>query len=99
MNTLCRWQLVTAAGLGLFLAVTTGCQTWIPQAGLTLPSGHYLEHHPQYIPPSQPFPLPRELASQEATWTQPAGPPQAGVLPAPVPNVPGPPPMPGPRGL
>jgi hypothetical protein len=34
-------------------------------AGMTLPSGYYLKHPPQYFPPSPPFPVPRELASQE----------------------------------
>jgi hypothetical protein len=41
----------------------TGCQTWF--GGMTLPSGRYLEHYPQYFPPDPAFPLPRELASQE----------------------------------
>jgi len=59
----------------------TGCQTWV--AGLTLPSGHYLEHQPQYFAPSPPFPLSRELAQQEAVWSAPL--PGAG-LPAPVPQ-------------
>ena len=34
-------------------------------AGMTLPSGRYLEHFPQYFAPDPAFPLPRELASQE----------------------------------
>jgi hypothetical protein len=50
-------------GLGLALLTLSGCQTWV--AGMTLPSPRYLEHPPQYFPPSPPFPLPRELASQE----------------------------------
>ncbi|HEY1188371.1 MAG TPA: hypothetical protein VGE74_12035, partial [Gemmata sp.] len=37
-----------------------------PASGMTLPSGKYLEHYPQYFPPDPAFPLPRELASQEA---------------------------------
>jgi hypothetical protein len=53
-------------GLGLLLLVLTGCQTWIPEAGLTMPTGRYMHHPAQYFPPSPPFPLPRELAAQEA---------------------------------
>ena len=76
-----RWGLLGAAGL---LAATAGCQTWV--AGMTLPSGHYLEHPPQYIPPSPPYPLQRELGQQQAE----ALPPPAGVegLPPPVPGRP-----------
>jgi hypothetical protein len=33
-----------------------GCQTWT--GGMTLPSPRYLQHTPQYIPSSPPFPLP-----------------------------------------
>jgi hypothetical protein len=55
-----RWLAGVAAGLGVAL---TGCQTWV--GGMTLPSPRYLEHQPQYFPPDPPFPLPRELASQE----------------------------------
>jgi len=56
-----RWSLV----LGLIMALVGGCQTWVPEAGLTLPSPHYLRHPPQYIPPSPPFPLPNELSTLE----------------------------------
>ncbi len=59
-----RKPRVARVGLGFVLALLTGCQTWV--GGMTLPSGHYLKHPPQYFPPSPPFPLPRELASQEA---------------------------------
>jgi len=58
---------VSIVGLGLAglaLALLSGCQTY--SSSQTLPSGRYLEHPPQYIPPSAPFPLPRELAAQEA---------------------------------
>jgi len=55
------WGLVVAAGL----TATTGCQTWFPEAGLTLPTGHYLRHAPQYFPPSPDFPLTRELTTLE----------------------------------
>jgi hypothetical protein len=86
------WRRLWTASLGLALAAGAGCQTWVPGAALTLPSPHYLEHPPQYIPPSPHFPLSRELASQEATWAQgPVGGP--GPLPAPVG---GPAPLPAP---
>jgi hypothetical protein len=58
------------AGLGLAVASLSGCQTWT--RGMTLPSGRYLQHPPQYIPPSPPFPLSRELAAQEAATAKPA---------------------------
>ena len=56
------------------LASISGCQTYFPEAGLTLPSPHYLRHPPQYIPPSPQFPLSRELANlEEAAAQQAAG--------------------------
>jgi hypothetical protein len=58
-----RWSCLCAAGLGLLLAVLTGCQTWV--AGMTLPTGWYLKHPPQYFPESPQFPLERELANLE----------------------------------
>jgi hypothetical protein len=57
------WLLGTGIGLGL--ALLSGCQTWLPEAGLTLPTGYYLRHPPQYIPPSPAFPLTNELNSLE----------------------------------
>jgi len=78
-----RWLGRALAGMSLALVTLSGCQTWI--AGMTLPSGHYLEHPPQYFPPSPPFPLPRELASQERAA---AGVPEGAVVPPPGP-VPG----------
>jgi hypothetical protein len=58
--------LALMAGWGL--ALLSGCQTYVPEASLTLPSEHYLGHPPQYIPPSDPTPLPRETRSlDEAT--------------------------------
>jgi hypothetical protein len=75
------------AGLGLALAALSGCQTWV--AGMTLPSGRYLQHPPQYFPPSPAFPLTRELASQDAAWSAAAPPGAAAPLPPAVP-VPGP---------
>jgi hypothetical protein len=57
-----KWCL---AGAALTLLTVSGCQTYV--AGMTLPSGHYLEHPPQFFPQSPPFPLSRELARQEET--------------------------------
>jgi hypothetical protein len=80
-----RWPLVCLTGLSLGLGMTalTGCQTNV--GGMTLPSGRYLEHPPQFIPPSPPFPLSRELASQEAAA---AGIPAGAVAPLPRPIQP-----------
>lgn len=87
MKTTRRWQcLVGAVGLVL-TASLTGCQTNI--AGMTLPSGHYLQHPPQYFPPSPPFPLTRELATMQAqsgvsaNTQAPLPPPQANMAPVP----------------
>jgi hypothetical protein len=84
MNTSRRWSEASlAAAVGLALLTAVGCQTWT--SGMTLPSPHYLEHPPQYFPPSPAFPLARELASMEAAAAgQPAGAPPAGapVIPA-----------------
>lgn len=63
MRTKRRWTASVAALLGLALSSSTGCQT--NMGGMTLPSGRYLEHYPQYFAPDPAFPLPRELASQE----------------------------------
>ena len=49
--------------VGMVLAATSGCQTWVPQAGITLPSVNYLDHPPQYFPQSPNYPLPKELKS------------------------------------
>jgi hypothetical protein len=68
--------------VALALATLTGCQTWV--AGMTLPSGWYLQHPPQYIAPSPVFPLSRELARQEEVAASPA---PAGPLPQNLPNV------------
>jgi hypothetical protein len=103
----CR-TLLCLAVLGPGLAALSGCQTNV--AGMTLPSPHYLEHPPQYIPPSPPYPLPRELASQEAIYAAPVpgavGAPGGGgpaPLPPPVPVPPlgpgGPGAPPGPAQL
>src|SRR6516225_4362722 len=86
MNKTRYRTLGCVAALGLGLGALSGCQTWV--AGMTLPSPHYLEHPPQYFPPSPPYPLPRELATQEATYAAP--------VPGAVPAVPLPPVIPAP---
>lgn len=65
MKTKRRAAGILSIAIGIGLTMTTGCQTWVPEAGLTLPTGHYLRHVPQYIPPSPDFPLQRELDSLE----------------------------------
>ena len=59
-----RTGMLTLA-IGLMLASTPGCQTWVPEAGLTLPTWRYLDHPPTYIPPSPAYPLTKELNSLE----------------------------------
>jgi hypothetical protein len=100
MNTTRNRALACLAGLGLALGSLSGCQTWV--AGMTLPSPHYLDHPPQYFPPSPPYPLPRELASQEAMYAAPvpgAAPVAPLPAPLPVPAGPGAPGGPGPAPL
>jgi hypothetical protein len=63
MRTLCRTGLALG-GFGLIMLGLSGCQTNI--AGMTLPSGYYLQHRPQYFPAEPSFPLPRELATMQA---------------------------------
>lgn len=60
-------SLLTA---GLAWTLLSGCQTWNMEAGLTLPSPHYLRHQPQYFPPSPPYPLQNELNSLEEAARQ-----------------------------
>lgn len=96
MGTTRRWQCLGMAGIGLALAGVAGCQTHV--AGMTLPSGHYLEHRPQYFPPDPDFPLQRELNTQltQHAATAAAAPTIAGPLPPPVAPGPGAPlPAPG----
>ena len=74
-----RWPWLLVGGFVLSLTTLTGCQTYFPEAGLTLPSGHYLRHPPQYIPPSPDYPVTNELRHlEEASRAQPtpALPPQ-----------------------
>jgi hypothetical protein len=89
-----RWHCLGLAGLGLALATATGCQTNV--AGMTLPSGHYLQHPPQYFAPSPAFPLQRELAAMEAAGGPAAGVGGAAPLPAPAPVAPPPAAVPAP---
>ena len=65
MKMMRHWQLLGFAGFALMSAAVTGCQTNV--AGMTLPSGHYLQHPPQYFAPSPAFPLqrPRGLPAKE----------------------------------
>ena len=88
MTTTRQWQVLCAAGLGLGLSMTAGCQTHIIGTGMTLPSPHYLEHPPQYFPPDPDYPLQRELNTQlnQAAAAAAANPAIAG--PVPVPAVP-----------
>ena len=80
MQAKLRGTCLLLAGLGLGLV--SGCQTWVPEAGLTLPSPSYLRHQPQYFPPSPIYPLPRELASlEEAAAQQGANPPRPAIGP------------------
>jgi hypothetical protein len=85
MKTMRRWQSLGGLGLSaLLLSSVAGCQTWV--AGMTLPSGHYLQHPPQYIPESPPFPLSRELASMQMQGAPGVTPTVAvPVVPVPVP--------------
>jgi hypothetical protein len=93
MKTLRRWHGLYVTGFGLAVAALGGCQTYTYTSGMTLPSGHYLQHPPQYIAPSPAFPLSRELAHQEAVAAQaglPVGPGAPPPLVPPAPVVPGP---------
>jgi hypothetical protein len=102
-----RKRHLWATGLVMALSALTGCQT--NMAGMTLPSGRYLTHPPQYFPPDPDFPLTRELAYQEeqAGLLRPAG---AVIVPGPAgPPIPALPggnvrpeqamPLPNPRGV
>jgi hypothetical protein len=58
-----RLRVLLAASFGLAAPLAVGCQGQM--AGMTLPSGRYLGHYPQYFPQEPDFPLQRELAYQE----------------------------------
>jgi hypothetical protein len=68
------------SGLLVSLAALAGCQT-SDLAGMTLPSGYYLKHPPNYFPPEPEFPLLNELTEQQAQAAQglPGGPPLGGA--------------------
>lgn len=86
-----RWLGRCAVGVGLGVAALSGCQTYF--GGMTLPSPHYLEHHPQYFPPDPAFPLQREYDSMldpEGALRRGAVGPAAPVLPPPPGAVPAP---------
>jgi len=72
MTNLRQRQWWLAIGLGLTLSWASGCQTYFPETGQTLPTGYYLHHQPQYFPPTPPFPLPREEAGLEQAVNQPS---------------------------
>jgi hypothetical protein len=61
MKTMPRGML---AGFGLLLGALAGCQTYY--GGMTIPTGHYLEHPPTYAPESPPYPFAREMATMQA---------------------------------
>lgn len=63
MTTTRCYKLLSAMVLGLGLTTSIGCQTWY--GGMTLPSGQYLDHRPQYFRPDPDFPLEKELATQQ----------------------------------
>jgi hypothetical protein len=84
MDTIRRWQRFGVLGMGVLFAALAGCQTWTYESGMTLPSGRYLQHPPQYIPQSPPYPFPREMASIEAAAGAVPGAAAGGPLPAPV---------------
>jgi hypothetical protein len=96
MKTTRQWRGWCGAGLGVALVALTGCQTWT--SGMTLPSGHYLQHPPQFFVPGPAFPLTREVSRMEEQGATglpgaPAGPAGPGApvpLPQPVPGAPPP---------
>ena len=57
-------------GASFLLGSLSGCQTYHPETGLTLPTPHYLRHPAQYFPPSPQYPLPKETATLEAASIQ-----------------------------
>jgi hypothetical protein len=80
------WLLALAFALGLTLS--SGCQTYFPETGQTLPTGQYLRHPPQFFPPTPPFPLAKEQSSLDQAVAQPTAMPrvllpQGGVPVAP----------------
>src|SRR5438552_3685206 len=97
MTSIRYWRSLGGAILGIAVVGVTGCQTNI--AGMTLPSPHYLDHPPQYIPPTPDFPLRREMAEMEKMYGKEgdkngaaAPPPPPAPVPQPAAQPPAPPP-------
>jgi len=63
-------SLYLAATLALTVGWSSGCQTYFPDTGQTLPSGRYLDHQPQFIPRSPTFPLSKESYNLEQAANQ-----------------------------
>ena len=82
MKTIRYWRRGVLAGLAALTSLA-GCQTY--WGGGTYPTPRYLEHPPVFIAPSPPFPLPRELATQQAIAAEPEPGAPAGVPPPRVP--------------
>ena len=82
MKTIRGWRRGVLAGFAA-LAGLAGCQTYY--GGGTYPTPRYLEHPPTYIPPSPPFPLARELATQQTIAAEPEPGAPVGGLPPRVP--------------
>jgi len=82
MKTIRGWRRGVLAGFAA-LAGLAGCQTYY--GGGTYPSPRYLEHPPTYTPPSPPFSLARELATQQAIAAEPEPGAPVGGLPPRVP--------------
>src|SRR5580704_12704413 len=59
MFTMRRWLAGLTGILGIAVLGLCGCQTYY--GGMTLPTGRYLQHYPQYFAPDPNHPLPREL--------------------------------------
>jgi len=96
MTTIRRWHRGVLAGVLLALAALAGCQTYY--GGGTYPTPRYLEHAPQYIPPSPPYPFPREQATMAAIAAQPEPGAPVGLPPRVPAGPPGPAVPPGPAG-
>ena len=81
-----RWcQCLVVAALGLSrAAILTGCQTYV--AGMTLPSGYYLNQKPEYFRPDPDFPLEKELATMQAQDSLISGGGRAAEIPAGAPK-------------
>jgi hypothetical protein len=61
-------KFIVLAGLGLSMLATSGCQTWIQEAGVTMPTGEWLLHPPQFFPATPAFPLNREMNTMRTAY-------------------------------